>query len=86
MPEISRFLGIIITMFHNDHNPPHFHVRYGNYKAMVSIETLTILEGELPSRVRGLVVEWASLHQDELKEDWEFAKQKKELKYIEPLV
>ena len=86
MPEISRFLGIIIAMFHNDHNPPHFHVRYGSYKAMMSIETLAVLEGELPSRIRGLVVEWASLHQTELKEDWELAKQKKELKDIEPLV
>lgn len=86
MPEISRFLGMVIAMFYNDHNPPHFHVRYGNQKASFSIETFAIIDGDLPSRVKGLVVEWASMHQAELLEDWELARQKKELKDIDPLV
>ena len=48
MPEISRFLGIVITMYFNDHNPPHFHVRYEEYRALVGIEPLELREGRLP--------------------------------------
>ncbi|WP_374687906.1 DUF4160 domain-containing protein [Promineifilum sp.] len=66
MPEISRFLGIIITMYYSEHPPAHFHVRYGQYKAVIAIESLTLLQGALPPRVRGLVVEWAAVHQAEL--------------------
>ena len=58
MPEISRFLGIMITMYFNDHNPPHFHVRYDEYRALVGIEPLELREGRLPPRVLGLVIEW----------------------------
>jgi len=54
VPEISRFLGIVITMYFNDHNPPHFHVRYENFRATVGIDP-----GELLPRVLGLVMEWA---------------------------
>ena len=85
MPVISRFLGIIIAMFYQDHNPPHFHVRYNEYKAAVSIKDLALLEGKLPPKVLGLVIEWASIHQQELMEDWELAKQLRELKAIKPL-
>ncbi len=85
MPEISRFLGIIIAMFYNDHEPPHFHVRYGEQKALISIETLTLLNGKLSPRVLGLVIEWASLHQEELMENWVRAKKQEKLKKIEPL-
>ncbi|XGV97079.1 MAG: DUF4160 domain-containing protein [Leptolyngbya sp. BL-A-14] len=53
MPEISRFFGIIIAMYYNDHPPPHFHVRYGHQKAIISIQTLTLLEGSLSPRVLG---------------------------------
>ena len=73
MPEISRFLGIIIAMYHQDHNPPHFHVRYNEHKAAISINDLAVLEGKLPPKVLGLVVEWATQHQDELLEDWRLA-------------
>ena len=66
MPEISRFFGIIVAMFYNDHAPPHFHVRYGDQKAIIAIETLRIIGGELRPRALALVVEWATLHQDEL--------------------
>ena len=85
MPEISRFLGIIIAMFYNEHNPPHFHARYGEYKIEIVIQTLSVLAGKLPPRARGLVMEWASRHQDELMTDWELARQSAELKRIEPL-
>jgi uncharacterized protein DUF4160 len=60
MPEISRFFGIIIAMFYNDHPPPHFHVRYGSQRAVVGIEDLVLLDGGLSPRVLGLVIEWAA--------------------------
>lgn len=66
MPEISRFYGIVISMYYDDHNPPHFHARYGGDRAAIEISSLRILEGKLPPRVLGLVVEWASQHQPEL--------------------
>lgn len=66
MPEISRFFGIIIAMFYDDHNPPHFHAKYGNYKAAIKIKDFTVLDGFLPPRAMGLVVEWAAIHKDEL--------------------
>ncbi|HBE20463.1 MAG TPA: transcriptional regulator [Cyanobacteria bacterium UBA11149] len=85
MPEISRFFGIIISMYYNDHPPPHFHVRYGKQKAIVSIVTVSVLEGQLSSRVFGLVREWAKLHQTELLENWERARENNSLEKIEPL-
>ncbi len=85
MPEISRFFGIIIAMFYDDHAPPHFHVRYGEQKAIIAIDTLTILRGQLAPRVRGLVMEWAALHKEELLEDWTLAKNQAPLKKIQPL-
>jgi hypothetical protein len=62
MPEISRFFGIIIKMFFDDHNPPHFHAEYGDETALVDIRTLAVFSGHLPPRVTGFVIEWASLH------------------------
>ncbi|HEY1932483.1 MAG TPA: DUF4160 domain-containing protein [Acetobacteraceae bacterium] len=61
MPELARFFGIIVMMFYDDHAPPHFHVRYGGQKAIVAIESLAILDGGLPPRALGLVMEWATL-------------------------
>lgn len=85
MPEISRFFGIIIAMYYNDHAPPHFHVRYGNQKAVIDISTLGIIEGELSPRALGLVTEWAALHREELKNDWELARRHAPLNQIAPL-
>ena len=85
MPEISRFFGIIIAMYFNDHDPAHFHVRYGDERAIVAIDSLALLEGKLSPRVLGLVVEWASAHQIELMDDWELARAMSPLKRIEPL-
>jgi hypothetical protein len=86
MPEISRFLGIIIYIYYNDHNPPHFHAHYGKNKAIFSIEDLSIIEGKLPTRVVSIILEWAFLHRNELKKDWELAKRKRPLNKIKPLV
>lgn len=85
MPEICRFFGIIIAMYYNDHAPPHFHVRYGNQKAAIDIATLGIMEGELSPRALGLVMEWAALHREELKNDWELARLHAPLAQIAPL-
>jgi hypothetical protein len=86
MPEICRFLGIIVTLNWLEHGVPHFHVKYNEFKASISIDPLKILEGNLPPRVVGLVMEWATLHLDELKENWNLAMQKEQIKKIEPLV
>ena len=85
MPEVSRFLGIIIAMYYKEHNPPHFHVRYNEHKAAISIKNLALLDGKLPPKVFGLVVEWASQHQQELLENWNLAEQLLKLKPIKPL-
>jgi hypothetical protein len=66
MPELSRFFGICVAMFANEHNPPHFHAIYAGRKAAFNIRTLAMTEGSLPPRARGLIIEWASLHQQEL--------------------
>ena len=85
MPEISRFLGIIIAMYYKEHNPPHFHARYNEYKATVSINDLALLEGKLSPKVLGLVIEWASIYQKELMQDWLLAEKFAKLKKIPPL-
>lgn len=85
MPEISRFFGIVIAIFYNDHAPPHFHVKYNDYRATISISDLKILEGSLPKRALYLVKEWATQHCSELLEDWNLAQAKQPLKPINPL-
>lgn len=87
MPTISMFFGIIIRMYcsPSEHNPPHFHAYYQNFKALVDIKTCEIIDGNLPKRQAKLVVAWAELHQDELIADWELAS-KGELPFkIDPL-
>jgi hypothetical protein len=85
VPEICRFFGIIIALNYNDHPPPHFHVRYGEQRATVTIDSLAILGGHLSPRVLGLVVEWASTHRQELMDDWDLARRQQPLKHIAPL-
>ncbi|GAO34800.1 hypothetical protein SCT_0180 [Sulfuricella sp. T08] len=82
MPEICRFLGIVISMYFDEHNPPHFHVRYNEYRAVIAIRNGNLLDGHLPARVRGLVEEWAEQHGDELLSMWD----SKEFHKVEPLV
>ena len=85
MPEISRFYGIIIYIYFREHNPPHFHAVYGEEEILIEIATLRVLSGHLPSRALGLVIEWASIHQKELKKAWEQAKSHQMPDKIEPL-
>jgi len=85
MPEISRFFGIIISMYFDEHNPPHFHARYGKDYLAVEINSLRVIEGRFSPRALGLVIEWASQHQDELMSNWEAARQNQPLTKVEPL-
>jgi hypothetical protein len=85
MPTICRFYGILIQMYFDDHNPPHFHVIYENYKAVITINDFSILQGDLPPKAIGLVMEWATLHRNDLLREWELAKIKKPLFPIIPL-
>ena len=73
MPELSRFFGIIIRMFCNDHEPAHFHVIYGEHEALIDLVTLEVMRGVLPRRALALVLEWAALHREELRRDWQLA-------------
>lgn len=66
MPRISDFFGIAIFIYWDDHNPPHFHAEYGEYEILIQIADLQTYSGLLPSRAYGLVMEWASLHREEL--------------------
>jgi hypothetical protein len=84
MPEISRFLGIVIGIFYSEHGVAHFHAVYGEHEISVEIESGTI-HGQFPPRALRLVLEWATLHKQELIEDWEFARQGKPLRRIAPL-
>ena len=84
MPEISRFLGIVIGMFYREHGPPHFHAVYGEYEVTVEIET-GVVAGRFPTRALALMVEWHGLHKGELLENWYLARQGRPLKKIAPL-
>ena len=85
MPTISEFFGILIRMYYDDHNPPHFHAYYGEHEAIISIETLEIMDGSLPKRARALVIEWAIEYRLDLLNDWKLAEQHQPLNKIEPL-
>ena len=86
MPEISLFYGIRVTMYYSDHNPPHFHAEYGNYKALIDIQEGIVISGALPGRQLKLILAWCELHRDELMQNWELARDAKPLNRINPLV
>lgn len=85
MPEICRFWGMIIFMFYNEHNPPHFHAYYGQYKVVIDIATATALQGKFPRKQLKFLQDWCTLHREELLEDWRLAQQQKPLNTIAPL-
>lgn len=84
MPEISRFYGIIIKMYFNEHNPTHFHTEYQGYKATVTIEA-GIVEGKMPKRALNLIFEWLEIHREELLNNWKSIEESGEYSKIEPL-
>ena len=85
MPTISRFYGIVIVMFFDDHGPPHFHARHSEGSAKVRVDALEVLESTLARRQLRFVMAWAELHQDELLENWRLARLGETLHEIEPL-
>ena len=85
MPEICRFYGIVIRMFYADHHPPHFHATYGNVEAVIGIRDLAAIAGRLPPRAMGMVVEWASIHQQELLDAWNQARNHQPPGRLDPL-
>ena len=76
---------MVIAMYYNDHAPPHFHVRYAQQRAVIGIDPITVLEGQLSQRARALILEWAAQHQAELMTDWDLARQQAPLNKIDPL-
>ena len=84
MPELSRFLGIIIFMNFNDHPPPHFHAKYGSYQITIEINS-GIVEGKFPKRALRIVMEWYEMHKDELLDNWNSIMETGEFKKIAPL-
>lgn len=84
MPTISEFFGIIITIRFLDHNPPHFHAKYQNYKVLIEIENGAV-KGEMSERALRLILEWLSLHREDLKEAWAKASRGEMPDKIEPL-
>lgn len=85
MPEVSRFFGIVIRMYFDEHLPPHFHAIYGGSEAQVGIDSIKILEGKLPHRAASMVIEWAALHQRELINNWERLRNDQPILKIRPL-
>lgn len=85
MPEISRFFGIIIRMYYDDHEPPHFHAIYGEDEAQIGVDPIKLLEGKLPHRALSMALEWAALHQAELKENWKRVNSSQIANKIDPL-
>ena len=84
MPEISRFLGIVVRMYYREHAPPHFHAVYGDFEVVVHVET-GVVEGRFPKRALRHVLEWLDLHRAELLEDWTLAAAHQPLRPIAPL-
>jgi len=85
MPEISRFFGIVIRMYFDDHNPPHFHAIYCGDEAQIGIEPIEILNGSLPGRAASMVFEWAAIHQRELMLNWHRLQTEQLSQRIDPL-
>ena len=86
MPEVSLFFGIRVTMYYDDHNPPHFHAEYNGEKVIVDIVNARVISGSFPSRQLKLILAWAVIHHDELMQNWELAKDGQTLNKINPLM
>jgi len=85
MPKISSFYGIVIMMYWREHNPPHFHAKYGDDEVLIGINDCSILNGWLPPRAMALVIEWAVIYKEELIKNWERGTQELSFNKIEPL-
>jgi len=85
MPTLSRFFGVVITMYWNDHQPPHFHARYAEHEAVIGLETLEVEAGHLPRRLLDLVLEWVAEHRGELWDNWDRVQNGRLIQPIAPL-
>jgi hypothetical protein len=85
VPRLSEFYGIVIYMYFQDHNPPHFHAIYAEHEALIGIDTGKTIRGRLPKTAGNLVEQWRQLHHDELVANWERAQEPAALTVIEPL-
>jgi phosphomannomutase len=85
MPEVSRFFGISVRMYFDDHNPPHFHAIYAGAEVEIGIDPLTVLRGQFPRRALGMVLEWSALHQAELLDNWDRLHTDQQAHRINPL-
>lgn len=85
MPQVSQFYGIVIRMYYREHGPPHFHAIYGGDEAIFEIGTARMIHGTLTRRAERLATEWAAVHQRELAENWQRARDRQSLRHIEPL-
>lgn len=85
MPRLSEFYGIVIAMFYEDHPPPRFHAIYAGQRAVMGVDPIIVRESRLPRRALSLVLEWAALHQAELRDNWQRTRQHLPLQPIEPL-
>ena len=86
MPEISRFFGIKINMYWDDHNPPHFHAKYGEHEAVFDIQTGEKMSGRFPNTGRKLVEDWIRQNKVELLDNWERARQGQPLNKLRGLI
>lgn len=85
MPELSRFFGIVIAMYYNDHDPPHFHAIFGESETVIEISSGRTIRGSLPRRANYLVLEWWSKNREAISVNWQLALQRKKLNRIDPL-
>ncbi|MDR3557302.1 MAG: DUF4160 domain-containing protein [Syntrophobacteraceae bacterium] len=85
MPSVCQFFGIVIYMYYNDHNPPHFHAEYTGGEVLINIQTLRVISGSISRRAHAMVIEWADQHRTELMANWERARRAEALVQIEPL-
>ncbi len=85
MPEISRFFGMVLTMYWNEHNPPYFHVEYGEEDGVIDIKQLKMTKGNLSRRALNMIIDWTELHQEELLNDWEMCQKSLVPNKIQPL-
>lgn len=86
MPTISLFYGIKVTMYYDDHMPPHFHAEYNGEEVLVDIIHSRVIQGHFPSKQLKLILAWTVIHQDELMQNWELAKEHEPLNRISPLI
>jgi hypothetical protein len=85
MPEISRFYGIVIRMYYDEHNPPHFHARYGDDEGVILIDTPSLAHGSLPRRALNLVLDWAELRRADLLDNWDQMRNGQPFRKVDPL-